>query len=127
MVTYPFFSQTVYNISNLKDQTFEKHIEDNASFRFSICGPLQKPCNGILDSAACWSVGGIEMNIGIFTEEIVFDNGSIYMSMHGEKCVNNGQGPNSYTTIRFVCDFSDSNWIEYNKVSIVHKLRFIFI
>ncbi|XP_060881160.1 cation-independent mannose-6-phosphate receptor isoform X2 [Metopolophium dirhodum] len=115
MVTHPWYSQTVYNISNLKDQTFEKNIEDNASFRFSICGPLQKPCNGILDSAACWSAGETEMNIGLFTEQIVFDNGSIYMSMHGEKCVNNGQGPNSHTIIRFVCDYLDSKWIEYKK------------
>ncbi|KAF0758761.1 cation-independent mannose-6-phosphate receptor [Aphis craccivora] len=113
MVSHPWYSQTVYNISNLKNQTFEKEIEDNASFRFSICSPLQEPCNGILDSAACWSIDGTEMNIGLFTEQIVFDNGSIYISMHGEKCAYNGQGPNSYTIVRFVCDYLDSKWIDY--------------
>jgi len=117
MVAHPRYSKNVYNINSLKDQTFEKDIEENASFRFSICSPLQKPCNGILDSAACWSVDGIEMNIGLFTEQVVFDNGSIYMSMNGEKCANNGQGPNSFTIIRFVCDYLDSKWIEYKKVS----------
>ncbi|XP_025206725.1 cation-independent mannose-6-phosphate receptor isoform X2 [Melanaphis sacchari] len=115
IVTHPWDSHTVYNISNLKDQTFEKEIEDNTSFRFSICSPLQEPCNGILDSAACWSVDGTEMNIGLFTEQVVFDNGSIYISMHGEKCTNNEQGPNSHTIVRFVCDYLDSKWIEYKK------------
>ncbi|XP_060841059.1 cation-independent mannose-6-phosphate receptor [Rhopalosiphum padi] len=115
MVTHPQYSHIVYNVSNLKNQTFKKEIEDNASFRFSICSPLQEPCNGILDSAACWSMDGNELNIGLFTEQIVFDNGSIYISMHGEKCVNNEQGPNSYTIVRFVCDYLDSKWIDFKK------------
>lgn len=131
MVTHQWDSENVYNFSNLKNQTFEKYIGDNTSFRFSICSPLQKPCNGNLDSAACWSVDGTEINIGLFTEQVLFDNGSIYMSMQGETCVNNdGQGPNSYTTIRFVCDYLDSKWTVYKMVSIFHKyikLSYIYI
>lgn len=121
MVSHPWYSQTVYNISYLKNQTFEKEIEDNTSFRFSICSPLQEPCNGILDSAACWSIDGTEINIGLFTEQIVFDNGSVYTSMHGEKCAYNGQGPNSYTIVRLVCDYLDSKWIDYKTVSITQN------
>lgn len=122
MVTHPMYSTTIFNMSYLKDQSFEViDYEDNGKFLFSICSPLQTSCNGNLDSSACWLFNGIEKNIGLFNEEIVFDNGKIYISMLGEKCYNNG--PNSKTTIQFLCDYSDSKKIDYKKVSIV---SFIF-
>lgn len=118
MVTHPYSSTTVYNISHLKYQSFEaKDYENDAQFQFNICSPLHTPCNGHLDSAACWKINGIEKNIGLFTEQVVFDNGKIYMSMEGEKCVDNG--PNSYTTIRFICDYLDSKSIDFKQVSII--------
>jgi hypothetical protein len=116
MVTHPRYSNTVYNFNDLKDKDFEVNDENYGKFRFSICSPLTKPCNGIFESAACFSINGIETNIGLFTEEIVFDNGKIYMSMHGEKCEDDG--PNSYTVIRFVCDYSNTKIIKMMKVSI---------
>lgn len=115
MVTHPQYSNIVYNLNDLKNQNFEVN-DENGKFRFSICSPLQTPCNGIFDSAACFSFNGIETNIGLFTEEIGFDNGNIYMSMQGEKCEDSG--PNSYTIIRFVCDYSNSKIIKIKKVSI---------
>lgn len=104
-------------MTSLKDDSFiVDDYEDGTQFRFSICSPLQTSCNGYLDSSACWSINGMEKNIGMFTDQVVFDNGRIYMSMTGERCVHNG--PNSYTTVRFICDFSDSKLIDYEKVSM---------
>jgi len=102
-------------MSDLKYQNFEVN-DDNAQFRFSICSPLQIPCNGNFDAGACFSVNGTEINIGIYTEQLVFDDGKLYMSMKGDKCVDGG--PSSLTTIRFVCDFLDSKLIEYNKIEV---------
>lgn len=111
------YSNIVYNVTGLKYATYEAFDhKNNEQFRFSVCSPLQTPCNGNWDSAACWTVNSTEINIGSFNEHLVFDNGKIYMSMQGEKCVIDG--PNSYTTIRFVCDYSDSKLIDYVKVSI---------
>lgn len=108
----------LYNMSDFKGQMFEiNDYEDLSKFQFSICSPLQTPCNGYMDSAACWLINGVEKNIGFFTKELVFNNGKIYMSMVGEKCVNNG--PDSLTTIQFVCDYSNSNSIDLKKVNIV--------
>lgn len=116
MVTHPKLSNTIFNMSYLKDQHFEiNDYEDDGKFLFSICSPLQIPCNGNLNSAVCWLFNGNEKNIGLFNEEIVFDDGKIYMSMHGEKCDDNG--PNSFTSIRFLCDYSDSKKIDFKKVS----------
>jgi len=104
-------------MSNLKDYSFEViDDEDDSKFRFSICSPLQTPCNGYLDSSACWSDNGMEKNIGMVTDQVVFDNGTIYMFMKGEKCVNGGL--NSYTTVRFVCDYLDSKLVDFKKVGI---------
>lgn len=104
-------------MSYLKDQSFEvqNNEDDDEQFLISICSPLQTPCNGNLDSAACWLFNGNEKSIGSFNEEIVFDNGKIYMTMQGEKCDDNG--PNSFTSIRFLCDYSDSKKIDFIKVS----------
>lgn len=103
-------------MSSLRNQKFEVNdYEDIAKFQFSICGPLPTTCNGYLNSAVCWLINGVEKNIGIFTEQVVFDNGKIYMSMVGEKCIENG--PPSLTTIQFVCDYLDSKYIDFNKVN----------
>lgn len=105
-------------MSNLKGQIFEVNdYEDSSKFQFSICGTLRTSCNGYLNSAVCWLINGVEKNIGIFTEQVVFDNGKIYMSMVGEKCVSNG--PASLTTIQFVCDYSDSKSIDFKKVNAI--------
>lgn len=116
MVTHPRYSNVVYNFNDLKDQNFEVNDEIDGKFRFSICSPLKTPCNGIFNSAACFSINGIETNIGLYTEEIVFDNGKIYMFMQGGKCEDDG--PNSYTIIRFLCDYSNTKIIKIKKVSI---------
>lgn len=116
MVTHPQYAGTVFNMSDLRAQFFEvDDYVDNAKFRISICSPLQEPCNGYFDSAVCMSSDEKEMNIGSFTEQLVYDNGKIYMSLEGEKCFNDG--PNSITTIAFVCDYSDSKSIDYKKVN----------
>lgn len=73
------------------------------------------PCDGNSDSAACWSFNGVEINIGMFTDQIEFDDGKIFISMEGEKC--NNYGPNSYTSIRFLCDYSVFYKIDFKKVS----------
>lgn len=115
-VTHPMYTDIVYNMTDLKNVSYEAlDYKNNEHFRFSICSPLQTPCNGSLDSAACWIVNSTEINIGSFSEQLVFDSGKIYMSMQGDKCVSNG--PNSYTTIRFVCDHSNSKSINFIKVS----------
>lgn len=116
MLTHPRYSSTVYNMSDLKYQNFKVNDDNNAQFRLSVCSPLQTPCNGNLDAGACLSVNGTEINIGIFTEQLVFDDGKLYMSMEGDKCVDGG--PSSLTTIRFVCDFSDSKSIEFKKIEV---------
>lgn len=112
---------TVYNMSSLKHHSFEVNDDkDYSQFRFSVCSPLQTPCNGYVGSSVCWSKNGTEKNIGAFTDQLVFDNGKIYTFMNGEKCINNG--PDSYTTVRFICDYSDSKSINYKKVSVVSLL-----
>lgn len=117
MVTHPQYSGSVFNMSDLKAQTFDINDYINtAKYRFSVCSPLSLPCNGNLDSAACWSFDGVEINIGQFTEQLMFDNGKIYLYMHGEKCYPNG--PNSLTTIRFLCDYSNSKFTDLEKVNI---------
>ncbi|XP_050439703.1 cation-independent mannose-6-phosphate receptor-like isoform X2 [Adelges cooleyi] len=106
-VTHPQFAGHVYNIDKLKNKSFEgKDLTDNTKFRFSICSPLEIPCNGNIESAACFSFEDSSINIGKFSEEIVFENGRIYLIMQGEKC--SDLGPNSYTTIQFLCDYTDS-------------------
>lgn len=121
MVTHKY-PNTVYNMSNLKYQHFYVN-DDIGQFRFSVCSPLRIPCNGSLDSAACWSINGTEKNIGLYTEQIVNDNGKLFMTMQGEKCFDNG--PDSYTTIQFVCDFLDSKAIDYKKVRfLLHLIVF---
>lgn len=118
MVTHPEYSDIKYNMSSLKYKNFNvEDDDDKLHFRFSICSTLKTPCNNNLDAAACLSINGNELNIGLFTDEIVFDNGKIYLSMQGEACIDNG--PNSVTTIRFVCDYSDSEHIYPKTVSIV--------
>lgn len=121
MITHPLDSSIVYNMSDLKYQNFKVNDDDNAQFQFSVCSPLQTPCNGNLDSAACLIINGTEINIGIFTEQLIFDDGTLYMSMNGDKCIDSG--PNSLTTIRFVCDFSDSNSIEYKQIEVSMELH----
>lgn len=126
MVTHPEYSNIIYNMSSLKYQNF--YVEDDYDklhFRFSICSLLKIPCNNNLNAAACLSINGNEINIGLFTEQIEFDNGKIYLSMQGETCTDNG--PNSLTTIRFVCDYSDSKYIDYKTVSIVLLCLFVSI
>lgn len=121
MVTHPMYSGTVYNMSSLKDQKdFEVENEDSLKLRFSVCRPLESPCNGNLDSAVCLLFYGKEINLGLFTQQIVFENGQIYMSMQGEKC--DDFGPISLTIIRFVCDNSDSIHIDYKIVSMIYNI-----
>ncbi|VVC44230.1 Hypothetical protein CINCED_3A025444 [Cinara cedri] len=125
-VTHPKLTGTLYNLNSLKNQSFDYEINDyenNTQFYISICRPLRTPCNGNVDSAVCWFINGVEINIAIFTEEVVFDNGKIYMHMQGEPCGN--VKPNSLTTIQFVCDYSDSKHINLNKD--LHECIFEFI
>lgn len=121
MVTHPMYPKTVYDMSSFKNhKDFEVENEDNLKLRFSICKPLDSPCNNSLDSAACLLFNGKEINLGLFTQQIVFENGKIYMAMQGEKCVD--FGPISSTIIRFVCDYSDSKHIDYKMVSVIFNL-----
>lgn len=124
MVTHPEYSGTIFNMSSLKYTNFNVEDDDNKlHFRFSICSTLKIPCNNNLDAAACLSINGNELIIGLFSDEIVFDNSKIYLSMQGETCIDNG--PNSVTTIRFVCDYSDSKYIYHKTVSIIILYLFV--
>lgn len=97
----------IYDVTSLKARHFVYNdITDGSIYRLSVCSPLDGPCNGFTNSGACWSLNGNEINIGEFTENIVSESGKVSLVMHGESCFHNG--PVSITTIKFVCDYSNS-------------------